>query len=84
MKTTVATHGTCASFIDINVEDGILKEMKFIGGCAGNTQGIAALATGRPVTEVIAALKGLSCRNGTSCPDQLALALEGLTVKRVA
>lgn len=84
MKTTVSTHGTCARFIDIEVEDGVLQELKFIGGCAGNTQGVAALATGRPVSEVISALKGLSCRNGTSCPDQLAQALESLNEKRVA
>ena len=71
------TQGTCSQAIQYEVEDGVLKECRFLGGCPGNTQGVARLATGRRVEEVISLLKGIQCRNGTSCPDQLARALEG-------
>ena len=54
----------------------ILTHCRFIGGCPGNTQGVARLAEGRPAAEVVRLLKGIQCRNGTSCPDQLARALE--------
>ena len=69
--------GTCARTIDVEVEDGIIKEVHFNGGCAGNTQGVAALAEGMPVDEVIARLKDIDCNGrGTSCPAQLANALK--------
>ena len=59
-----------------NVENDIIKEVRFIGGCMGNTQGVAALAKGRNIDEVINTIKGIDCGGrGTSCPDQLALAL---------
>ena len=74
---TVRTQGVCSQAIQNEVEDGVLKECRFLGGCPGNTQGVARLATGRRVEEVISLLKGIQCRNGTSCPDQLARALEG-------
>ena len=74
---TVRTQGVCSQAIQYEVEDGVLKECRFLGGCPGNTQGVARLATGRRVEEVISLLKGIQCRNGTSCPDQLARALEG-------
>ena len=70
------TEGTCARAIEYEVEDGILTHCRFIGGCPGNTQGVARLAEGRPAAEVVRLLKGIQCRNGTSCPDQLARALE--------
>lgn len=70
------THGTCSTAIEYEVTDGVLTACRFIGGCPGNTQGVAKLATGRKVEDVIATLKGIQCRNGTSCPDQLAQALE--------
>lgn len=71
------TKGTCARSIEFEVEDGILKDITFIGGCQGNTQGVAALAKGLPVNEVIDKLSGIQCGfRGTSCPDQLALALK--------
>lgn len=71
------TSGTCSSAIDFEVEDGIVKEVKFIGGCNGNTQGVAALVKGMPVDEVISRLEGIKCGfKGTSCPDQLAKALK--------
>lgn len=71
------TSGTCSSAIDFEVEDGIVKEVKFIGGCNGNTQGVAALVKGMPVEEVISRLEGIKCGfKSTSCPDQLAKALK--------
>ncbi len=71
------TSGTCSAAIDFEVEDGIVKEVKFIGGCSGNTQGVAALVKGMPVDEVISRLEGIKCGfKSTSCPDQLAKALK--------
>ena len=73
--TTYKTSGVCSRAIEFEVKDGILTECRFVGGCPGNTQGVARLAVGCKVEDVIAALKGIQCRNGTSCPDQLAKAL---------
>ena len=73
---TYTTHGTCSRAIEYEVADSVLTSCRFIGGCPGNTQGVAKLVVGRKVEEVIALLKGIQCRNGTSCPDQLARALE--------
>ena len=70
------TKGTCSQAIEFDVKDGVLSEVRFIGGCTGNTQGVARLAKGRSVDEVIALLDGIQCRGGTSCPDQLARALK--------
>jgi len=81
MKITHTTSGTCSRFIDIELDGEIVKEVRFIGGCAGNTRGVAALAAGMPVKEVIARTKGIVCRGKTSCPDQLAQALESLTLR---
>ncbi len=73
------TKGVCSSQIEFEVEDGILTECKFTGGCMGNTQGVAALAKGRPVAEVISTLEGIRCGfRRTSCPDQLAQALKAV------
>ena len=72
----VPFHGTCASGAAFEVVDGIVTACRIQGGCPGNTQGVARLAVGRPVQEVVALLKGIQCRNSTSCPDQLARALE--------
>ncbi len=69
------TKGTCSRAIEIELEGDIIKTVHFIGGCAGNTQGVARLAEGMKVDDAIAKLKGILCRGGTSCPDQLALAL---------
>ncbi len=71
------TTGTCSSAIDFEVENGIVKNVTFIGGCKGNTQGISALVEGMPVEEVISRLEGIKCGfKPTSCPDQLSKALK--------
>ena len=73
---TYRTRGTCSQAINYEVQDGVVTACQFVGGCPGNTQGVAKLVIGRKVEDVIAMLKGIQCRNGTSCPDQLARALE--------
>lgn len=73
---TYKTSGVCARTIDFEIENNIIKQVKFNGGCMGNTQGVARLAVGRTVDEVIDLLEGIQCRNGTSCPDQFANALK--------
>ena len=71
------TNGVCARGIELEVENGIVKDVKFIGGCSGNTQGIASLVKGMDVEEVKRRLKGIRCgAKSTSCPDQLAQILE--------
>lgn len=73
------THGTCSKFIDVTIEGNHIKRVQFIGGCHGNTQGIATLVQGMEIDEVIARLEGIDCGGrGTSCPDQLAKALRQL------
>lgn len=69
------TKGTCSRAIEIEVAGDTIKTVNFVGGCAGNTQGVARLAEGMKIDDAIARLKGIQCRGGTSCPDQLALAL---------
>ena len=72
-----STKGVCSRSIEITVEDGIVESVRFIGGCSGNTQGVAALAVGMTVDEVINRLGGIKCgMKSTSCPDQLATALK--------
>lgn len=71
------TSGVCSQEIHIEVEGDIVKSVRFVGGCQGNTTGVCALVAGMKVSDVIARLKGIDCRGrGTSCPDQLARALE--------
>lgn len=71
------TRGVCARQINVEVEDEIVKNVEFIGGCSGNTQGVARLVRGMKVEDVINLLKDVDCGGrGTSCPAQLALALE--------
>ena len=73
---TYATRGTCSHHIEFDVKnDNTLTKVRFIGGCPGNTQAVAKLVEGKPIDEVIPLLKGIQCRMGTSCPDQLATAL---------
>jgi uncharacterized protein (TIGR03905 family) len=71
------TKGICSRAIKFEIEDGKVTGVRFDGGCHGNTQGVARLVEGMDVNEVIKRLKGVDCRGrGTSCPDQLATALE--------
>ena len=71
------TKGTCSRVIILDIEDGIITECAFIGGCAGNTAGIASLVKGMKTEDVVVKLKGVKCGfKTTSCPDQLARAIE--------
>lgn len=77
MTHSYKTRGTCSRQIDFEIDNGIVKNVSFFGGCNGNLKGIGALVEGRPAEEVIALLKGMRCGfKNTSCPDQLAQALE--------
>lgn len=77
MQYEYKTSGVCASKILFEVNDGVVSNIRFIGGCSGNTQGVSLLADGMPVDEVIRRLRGVRCgMKATSCPDQLAKALE--------
>ncbi len=70
------TRGVCSREILFDVEDGKVCNVRFVGGCNGNTQGIAKLVDGMDANEVVARLRGVSCNGrGTSCPDQLATAI---------
>ena len=71
------TSGTCSRMVIIDLEDGVVTDCKFVGGCAGNTLGVAALVKGMKTDEVVERLKGIKCGfKPTSCPDQLAKAVE--------
>lgn len=81
MEKTISyqTKGTCSKMINIVVDDDVVKSVQFVGGCPGNTQGVAKLAAGRKVQDLIDTLEGIDCGGkGTSCPDQLAKALKTL------
>jgi uncharacterized protein (TIGR03905 family) len=76
------TKGVCSRQIDIETENDRIVSVKFIGGCSGNTQGVAALVAGMTVDEAIQRLSGIRCGfKSTSCPDQLAQALTELKKK---
>ncbi len=77
MQFEYTTRGTCSRQILFEIEDGIVKNVQFIGGCNGNLKGISALVEGFPADEVIAKIEGIQCGGKpTSCPDQLAQALK--------
>lgn len=77
MKYQYRTIGTCSQAIEFEIVDGIVKNVAFYGGCDGNLKGISTLVEGMSVNDVIARLKGIRCgMKSTSCPDQLAQALE--------
>lgn len=77
MEIAYKTKGVCSRAIYIDVEDGIVKNVRFEGGCNGNTKGISSLVVGMKVDEVIKRLEGIKCGfKATSCPDQLAQALK--------
>ena len=76
------TKGTCSTMIDVELKHGVIDSVKFTGGCNGNLQGISALVKGMKPEEAISRLKGIRCGfKPTSCPDQLAHALEEMIAK---
>ncbi len=83
MKYAYKTQGVCSQQILFELEDGIVRNVQIIGGCNGNCQGVAALVEGMPATDVIRRVKGIRCGwKDTSCPDQLAHALEEALAKQ--
>ncbi len=76
MKSLYKTSGTCSTYIALEVEDGILKNVMFQGGCNGNLKGLCLLVKDMPVDEILSKLEGITCGGRpTSCPDQLCQAL---------
>ena len=79
MKLSYKTNGVCSRTITADIENGKVYNLRFEGGCNGNTKGISALVEGMEVEEVINRLEGIKCGfKGTSCPDQLAKALKSI------
>ena len=78
MKTlSYRTRGVCSGRIDVAIEGNVISSVRFLGGCSGNTQGVAALVVGMETEEAIRRLRGIRCGGkSTSCPDQLANAIE--------
>lgn len=77
------TSGTCSTLIDIETNGDIIESVVFTGGCNGNLQGISALVKGMKIEDAITKLKGIKCGfKNTSCPDQLARALEELNIAK--
>ena len=70
------THGTCSSAIDLEIENGVITECRFAGGCRGNTAGLAIAVIGQNAADIMNKLRGIPCRGNTSCPDQLSRAIE--------
>ncbi|MBQ9728227.1 MAG: TIGR03905 family TSCPD domain-containing protein [Clostridia bacterium] len=82
---TYSTKGTCSRQILFNVDaDNKMRDVRFIGGCGGNLQGIARLVDGKDIDEVEALLAGIRCRNNTSCPDQLSKAVTEYKARQTA
>lgn len=80
---TYHTQGTCSTSIDIEIKDNLIESVRFTGGCNGNLQGISALVRGMTPQEAVGRLKGIRCGfKPTSCPDQLAQALESMIEKQ--
>ena len=77
MQYTDQTRGVCSRKITFDLEDDCVKNVRFLGGCSGNTQGVAALVDGMNAEETVRRLRGIRCgAKATSCPDQLAIAIE--------
>ncbi len=75
------TKGTCSRKVLVDIEDGVITDCSFVAGCPGNTMGVATLVKGMSVEEAISRLKGIRCgTKSTSCPDQLAKALESALI----
>lgn len=79
MKHTYRTDGTCSLVIELDIDNDVIHDIAFWGGCNGNLQGISRLVKGMQVQEVLARLEGIRCgTRSTSCPDQLCKALHQL------
>lgn len=77
MRYNYNTNGVCSRQISFDIEDGKVKNVSFVGGCNGNLKGISALVEGADANEIIKRLRGTKCgMKSTSCPDQLAVAIE--------
>lgn len=82
-KITYQTQGTCCQLMNVEIEDDIIADVEFFGGCNGNLQGIKKLVLGMNINDVMAKLKGIKCGSkSTSCPDQLAACLEQYITKK--
>lgn len=82
MQFIYQTQGTCSKCIEVELDGDKVRSVHFIGGCHGNLQGISRLVEGMPVQDVIGRLKGIRCGlKATSCPDQLAHALEKALIR---
>ena len=78
MQYSYTPKNICASKIEVSLEDNLIKKVNVIGGCKGNKEALARLCVGRTPQEIITLLDGIQCRNGTSCPDQLAKMLKNI------
>ena len=83
MQYTYKTKGVCSNAIVIDMEGDTIQHVEIVGGCPGNTQGVARLSEGRNIDEVIAIVDGIKCGpKPTSCPDQLARALKAIKAQQ--
>jgi uncharacterized protein (TIGR03905 family) len=79
---TFVPNGICSKEIKFSIQDGIVKDVVFMGGCSGNLQGISKLIDGMNANDAVTKLRGITCgMKETSCPDQLAIALEEALLK---
>lgn len=84
MKYKFKPSGVCATLMEAEIEDNIIKSFKTTGGCHGNSQGVCALIKGKKIDDVIKTLKGIDCHGrGTSCPDQIAIFLQKIKNKEI-
>lgn len=84
MKYNYVPKGVCSREMEIELDGNVIKSVKIVGGCAGNTVGVSRLIEGMNIDEAIKRLKGIPCGNkGTSCPDQLASALEQIKNRKI-
>lgn len=83
MKYQYRTEGTCSQAVEFEIEDGILRNVRFYGGCSGNTQAVVRLVEGMKADDVVARLEGIRCGfKPTSCPDQLSRAIKAALEKK--
>lgn len=75
-KIIIQPHNVCSRQVIVEHDNGVIQNVQFIGGCPGNTLGIAALLKGMTLEEASRRLEGIKCRNGTSCPNELAKGLK--------